>query len=64
MFRVVIGDDEAPQVAVQPWESMARREELEPPFPSRRSYDLLPDRSQIALSFEERFKIRKVPKNQ
>ncbi len=31
----------------------------EPPFPSLRSYDLLPDRSQIALRFEESRKGKK-----
>ena len=63
-IRVVSEGGETLQVPTPPWESMARREGLEPPFPSLRSYDLLATRSQIALRFEERFKVRKVPKNQ
>lgn len=36
----------------------------EPPFPSLRSYSPLANRSRLPLRFEERFKVRKAPKNQ
>jgi hypothetical protein len=42
----------SPQVPELARRKLARREGLEPPFPSVRSYDLLPVRSQIALRFE------------